>query len=105
MNKLNSKTFYALSAVLVLAAAQPLSAHAEYRCEAPQAGIDARACAIAAQGPTELRRFVLRTRMIYGLHYWDFRQPETNALAALPSSERTVAAMSPSHLADRATTQ
>jgi hypothetical protein len=42
------------------------------RCDSPQGAIEQRACAKAAEGPDALRRFVERTRMIYGLYYYDF---------------------------------
>lgn len=28
----------------------------------------------AKQGPDQLRRYIQRTRMVYGLSYWDFRK-------------------------------
>jgi hypothetical protein len=97
MSTFDSKTKYQLIVGLVLAASPLLSAHAEYRCDAPQAGVHARACAAAAQGPTELRRFVERTRMIYGLSYWDYARPETDPLAAKPSSNQAKAAILSDH--------
>lgn len=33
-----------------------------------------RAVAAAKQGPQELRRYIQRTRSVYGLHYEDFRK-------------------------------
>jgi excinuclease UvrABC helicase subunit UvrB len=36
---------------------------------------EARAREAARQGPTELRRFIHRTRMIYALYFYDFYQP------------------------------
>ncbi len=87
MSRFNVKKMRLLSAGIALAAA-PLLSHAEYRCAPPPSGVDARACAAATQGPTELRRFVERTRMIHGLSYWDYKQPEGGATAAQPSSER-----------------
>jgi len=105
MSTFDSKTKYRLIAGLALAAAPMLSAHAEYRCDAPQTAIHARACAAAAQGPTELRRLVERTRMIYGLYYWDYARPEINALAAEHSSNQSKAAILSDHLERRATSQ
>ena len=34
------------------------------------------AVAAASQGPTQLRRYIQRTRMVYGLSYWDFAKAE-----------------------------
>jgi len=48
------------------------TAHAEYRCDAPSANLDKRVCALAQQGPGELRHFIERTRMIYGLYFFDY---------------------------------
>ena len=41
---------------------------------------------MAAQGPIELRRFIERTRAIYGLYYWDYVRRERDALATEPAS-------------------
>jgi hypothetical protein len=61
-------------ALLALCAlASPAQAH---RCDAPKPGGEARACAADAQGPEALRRFIERTRMIYGLYYYDLRREE-----------------------------
>lgn len=60
-----------ISASLV---AQP--AQARGKCDAPQNRIDVRACAAAAEGPDTLRRFVERTRAIYGLYFWDYVQDD-----------------------------
>ena len=86
MSKFDSKTLCLVSTGLALAAAPLLSAHAAYRCDVPRAGPEARACAMAAQGPIELRRFIERTRAIYGLYYWDYVRRERDALAAEPAS-------------------
>lgn len=47
-------------------------------CANPQGTGVARACAKAAEGGTELRRFVERTQPIYHLSFYDFRAPDTN---------------------------
>ena len=75
---------------LLLASAPLVSAHAEYRCDVPRIGGEARACAAAAQGPTELRRFVERTRGIYGFYYWDYAQRNPD-LAKAPSDVANLA--------------
>jgi hypothetical protein len=60
----------AVAAVLVAP-----SASAAYRCDNPQGIGERRACVKAAEGPVELRRFIERTRGIYGLYYADFLAP------------------------------
>ncbi len=60
---------YACALALGLAIGIPAQAH--------QLGTpEQRAEQAAAQGPDALRRFVWRTRMIYGLNVFDFRVPE-----------------------------
>jgi len=88
MSRFDVRKMQLLSAGVALAAASLLSAHAEYRCDAPPSSADARACA-ATQGPVQLRRFVERTRMIYGLYYGDYKRPESDATAAQPRSDRS----------------
>lgn len=66
----------AATALLAAIAFAPTAAHAGYKCTSPSGSIEMRACAIAATGPDALRRFVERTRNIYGLYYWDFARPE-----------------------------
>ena len=105
MRKFDSKTLCVLSAGLVLAVAPLLSARAANRCDVPQVGPDARACAVAVQGSTELRRFIERTRAIYGLYYWDYVRPEKDALAAEPASSPSKVATSMSSHNRSATSQ
>jgi hypothetical protein len=66
----------AVAAVLVAP-----SASAAYRCDDPQGVGEQRACAKAAEGPVEVRRFVERTRGIYGLYYADFVANDERAAA------------------------
>lgn len=80
MSKLDLSTFYAVGAGLMMAIAPLVSANAENRCDAEPVGPDAKACAAAAQSPTELRRYVERTRGVYGLYYWDYAHPSTAAM-------------------------
>jgi hypothetical protein len=61
------------NAIAVLAAAAALGlpvaqAQAQSQPNTPQA----KAEAAARQGPEQLRRFIQRTRMIYGLYFQDF---------------------------------
>jgi hypothetical protein len=69
-----SVRFAALIALALLVA--PAYAH---RCDAPAPGGEARACAAAAQGADALRRFIERTRMIYGLYYFDVYRGDEDA--------------------------
>jgi hypothetical protein len=55
------------------------------RCNAPQPGGEARACAARTQGPDALRRFVLRTQPIYDLYYPDFQRSEPVVAANAPA--------------------
>ena len=50
----------------------PTIAHADSKCAGASGAIEQRACTMAAAGPDALRRFVERTRGIYGLYYWDY---------------------------------
>ncbi len=52
------------------------SAQAEFKCDQPQlTRVDATACAKAAESSTALRRYIWRTRMIYGLQMNDYLRP------------------------------
>jgi len=94
MSKFDLKQTFVMGAGLVLMAAPLLSAHAENRCDMPQVGPDAKACAAAAHGPTELRRYVERTRGAYGLYYWDYAQRDKAATAAEPAANTAKVAAS-----------
>jgi hypothetical protein len=87
MNKFDLKSIGLLSAGLILAAAPLMSARAAYRCDVPRIGGEARACAAAAQGPTELRRFVERTRGIYDFYFWDYAPHAKAAAAGAPGPD------------------
>ena len=52
---------------------------AEYRCDNPGGVADRRAHAAAERGREALRRFIERTRAVYGLHYWDCIEPHAAA--------------------------
>lgn len=93
MNKFDLKSLGLLAVGLILTSAPLTSARAAYRCDAPRVDGEARACAAAAQGPTELRRFVERTRGIYGLYYWDYAQPDQAAAAAAPDAAKLASAV------------
>jgi len=94
MSKFDLKMTCAIGVGLVLAAAPLLSAHAEGRCDTPQAGPDTKACAAASQGKTALRRYVERTRGVYGLYYWDYAQRDKAAVAAQPTAKAAQVAAS-----------
>jgi hypothetical protein len=62
-----------LALIVAMAASVPLTAHAEYRCDAPSTREDARACELVKHGaPDDLRLFVERTSSIYGLYFDDY---------------------------------
>ncbi|HWY72769.1 MAG TPA: hypothetical protein VNW98_03940 [Burkholderiaceae bacterium] len=63
-------------AAAALAATVSMGAHAEYRCNGQPLPEEKRACELAKQGPDELRRFVDRTRGIYGLYFYDYLSEE-----------------------------
>lgn len=86
MSKHTLKTTYLIGAGLAIAVTPALSAHAATRCDLPHTGPDARACAAAGQGSTELRRFIERTRAVYGLYYEDYAGTEKPSIAAAPAS-------------------
>jgi len=48
------------------------TAVAEYRCIAPQGVAERQACEAARQGPTELRRYVQKTRPVFNLYFYDY---------------------------------
>ena len=50
------------------------TAQARTKCDGPRSRVDQKACAAAAEGPDALRRFVDRTKAIYGLYFWDYLQ-------------------------------
>lgn len=63
-----------LLASLLLAAVPSfvVPASAQTRCDAPRVPADRRACEAAREGPQALRRFIWRTRGIYGLYFGDY---------------------------------
>jgi hypothetical protein len=62
-----------LAAGAAAALAASTAAHAEYRCRAPADAAEQRACALARlDHADELRRYVERTRNIYGLYMPDY---------------------------------
>lgn len=75
MNRFHAPTV-AATALLAAIAFAPTAAHAAYKCANTSDSIELRACALAATGTDALRRFVERTRTIYGLHFWDFVRTE-----------------------------
>ena len=92
MTKFKHKTMFLLTAGLIVTAAPLVSAHAANRCDAPRVGAEAKACAAAAQGATELRRFVERTRAVYGLYYEDYAQRTQPGAVAAASQDSAKAA-------------
>jgi len=93
MNRIKLNSLGALAAGMVLASAPFVSAHAESRCDVPRIGGEARACSAAAQGPTELRRFVERTRAIYNFYYWDYAPHAVATVAPAPEAAKLASAV------------
>jgi hypothetical protein len=89
MKKLITPAAVAMS-LLVTSAFAPTTAGAKHPCANPSGIADTRACAKAAEGPDALRNFVVRTRMIYALYYWDYApredQPGTESARVQPSA-------------------
>jgi hypothetical protein len=67
-----SKPSIVAAVAAAFAALACASAQAEYRCTAPSLHEDRLACEAAKGEPDALRRFVHRTRMIYGLYFYDY---------------------------------
>ena len=88
------------TALLATATLSPTVAWAQYRCDHPSSMIDKRACATAAEGPDALRNFVSRTRMIWGLYFWEYApRDEPVATTAIASRPTPQAAAGPRKLA------
>jgi len=67
--------FKAIGSTLLLVPALALvsaPARAEYRCDAPSRNVDRTACEKAKEGPTALRQYVQRIRMIESLQFSDY---------------------------------
>lgn len=75
----------AAMSLLLTAAFAPTVVAAKHRCDNPSGIADTRACAKAAEGRDALRNFVVRTRMIYSLYYWDYAPRDDQRAAASAS--------------------
>jgi hypothetical protein len=73
MNRSIRIPLIALAAAIVLATTLVPPAHSAVNCADPQGTGQVRACEKAAQGATELRRFIERTQAIYQLSWRDFQ--------------------------------
>jgi hypothetical protein len=67
--------------LLATVAFAPTAARAKHRCDNPSGSADTRACQKAAEGPDALRNFIVRTRMIYGLYYFDYAPRDDQSAA------------------------
>lgn len=65
-------TRFALVVAATATVITPTLVRADYRCDEPKSALDQRVCAIAKQGPNELRRFIQRTQPIYQLYFFDY---------------------------------
>lgn len=102
-DKLRPQALIATVACGLVMGVLSIPAHAGNRCDSPTVGAEARACAASRQGPEALRRFIARTRAVYGLSYWDFKPAETPPLAqAEPGPAVAVSSTNPSAGSPRA---
>lgn len=75
----------------ISASLMAVTAEGRTKCDVPQSQVDRKACVAAAEGPDALRRFVDRTKAIYGLYFWDYLQegdrfkPQANS-SSVPAS-------------------
>lgn len=76
--------------VLTVLALVPSTSFADSRCDRPRGVGEERACAKAAEGPAALRRFITRTRMIWGLSYADYARDEAAPRAAAPHPDNGI---------------
>jgi hypothetical protein len=87
------KTFtapIATTVVLGALALVPSTSFAANRCDHPRGVAEERACAKAAESPEALRRFITRTRMIWGLSYADYARDEPAPRAAAPHPDNGI---------------
>jgi hypothetical protein len=82
----------AVVALLATAAFAPTAVLAQSKCDNPSGMIDQRACAKAAEGADARRNFVSRTRMFWGLYYWDYARRDAPGANASAASKTVVAA-------------
>ena len=82
----------AVVSLLATAAFAPTAALAQSKCDNPSGLIDQRACAKAAEGADALRNFVSRTRMVWGLYYWDYARRDALSADTSAAPKTVVAA-------------
>ena len=80
----------AATLVLTALALVPSTSFAGHRCDRPRGVGEERACAKAAEGPEALRRFITRTRMIWGLSYADYAGDEVPPRVAAPHPDNGI---------------
>ncbi len=85
-----SITEAAAALVLSALALAPSTSFAEHRCDHPRGIGEARACAKAAESPEALRRFIERTRMIWGLAYADYADYAPSPRTAAPHPDNGI---------------
>jgi hypothetical protein len=95
--KKSNRTRQISIALAAFAASVSMGAHAEFRCKAPAEHEDVRACELARMDrPDELRLFIQRTSVIYGLYFYDYvNEADFNRWDAARRSEqaRSIAAV------------
>ena len=84
--KHSSSSRLALACVGLLSVAVSPAAQAQFKCDQPQlTRVDATACALGAKDVASLRRYVTRTRAIYGLQMKDYVRFEGDEPTAPPA--------------------
>jgi hypothetical protein len=74
---------------LMLGLAATSAAHAEFKCDGrPLTRVDATACAKAAESLAELRRYISRTKLIYGLYIMDYGISAESVAGRTPAAEK-----------------
>jgi hypothetical protein len=92
------------SAILFVPALSLVSAQAraEFKCDAPSMNVDRIACEKAKEGPSALRRYIERVRMIDSLQFSDYVNEAQARAWAQSESNRVPAKKAPVQAADTA---
>ncbi|HKO67638.1 MAG TPA: hypothetical protein VJU53_07525 [Burkholderiaceae bacterium] len=90
--------FKAIGSALLLVPGMALlstQAHAEYKCNSPNAGFDKAACEKAKEGPDALRHYIQRMQGITNLQFSDYVNEERAASWAENDASRTASRKAP----------
>ena len=97
--------FKAIGSALLFVPALSLvstQARAEFKCDAPSMNVDRTACEKAKEGPSALRRYIERIRMIDSLQFSDYVNEAQARAWAQSESNRVPAKKAPVQAADAA---